>query len=67
MANRAANERVFSIDDHVVNSRRAYLKEFLSERHTLFQQCFEKEALKFDSVLHFYLMMFFQDHPVDLK
>jgi len=48
MVTSTANERVFSIDDHVVNSRRANLKEFLGERHTLFQQCSEKEALKFD-------------------
>jgi len=41
-------ERVFSIDHQVVNSRRANLKEFLSEQHILFQQCSEKEALKFD-------------------
>jgi len=49
------NERVFSIDDHIVNNRRVNLKDFLSGRHTLFQQWFEKEALKFYCVSHFYL------------
>jgi len=34
MATSAANERVCSIDDDVVNSRRANLKEFFSKRHT---------------------------------
>ena len=34
IATYAANESVFSIQDHVMNSR-TYLKEFLSERHTL--------------------------------
>jgi len=49
MATSAANEREFIIiDDHVVNSRRANLKEFFGERHTLFQQRSEKEAPKFD-------------------
>jgi len=48
MATRASNERVFSIDDHVVNSRREHLKEVLGKRHAIFQQCSEKEALKFD-------------------
>jgi len=48
MATSAANERVFGIDDHVVNSRRANLKELLSERPVLFHQCSQKEALKFD-------------------
>jgi len=49
-ATSAANssERVFSIDDHVVDSKRANLKDFFSERLTLFQQCFEKVALKSD-------------------
>jgi len=31
-----------------MNSRRANLKEFLYEQHTLFQQLSEKEVLKFD-------------------
>ena len=35
------------------------IQEFFSERQTLFQQCSEKEVLKFDLVLHFYLAMFF--------
>ena len=53
MITSAANELVFSIDDNAVNSRRANLEEFLSERHTLLQQWCEKEVLKFDKVLHF--------------
>ena len=36
IATTAANEGVFIIDDHVVNSRKANLKEFFSERQTLF-------------------------------
>jgi len=62
MATSAANEWVFSIDDHVVNSRSAKLKEFLSERQTLLQQCSEKEkeTLKFDELKHFYLIVFVQ-------
>jgi len=55
MSSSAANERLFLIDDHGVTNRSANLKEFLSERHTLFQQCSVKEALKFDKVLHFSL------------
>jgi len=47
MATSTANKGVFIIDDHV-NSRRGNLKEHLSEQQTLFQQCSEKEALKFD-------------------
>jgi len=35
MATIADNERVFCIDDHVVNSRRANPNELLSERHTV--------------------------------
>jgi len=45
MATSAANEGVFIIDDHVVNSRRGNSKEFLSKRLALFQQCSAKEAL----------------------
>jgi len=30
-----------------MNIRRENLKEFLSEQHTLFQQCSDKETLKF--------------------
>jgi len=48
MTTSAANERVSNIDDHVVNSRSANLQEFVSERHTLFQQYSEKKAMKFD-------------------
>jgi len=47
MAISAANERVLSIDHHVVNSRRANLKESLSEGHTFFNSA-EKNAQKFD-------------------
>jgi len=61
MATSAANELVFSIDDHVVNCRRANLEEFLSERHILFQQCSEKEALKFDRVSTLLPYSVFQD------
>jgi len=32
---------------------KANFKEFLSELHALFQQCSEKETLKFDQVSHF--------------
>jgi len=48
MAKSAANKRVFIIDNHVVNGRRGNLNEYLIERQTLFQQCSEKEVLKFD-------------------
>jgi len=47
MATSGANERVFSINDHVVNSRRANLKESFSERYNFFKKCCEKEVLKF--------------------
>jgi len=47
MATSAANERVFSMDSYMVNSRRANLQDFISERHSLYQQCFGKGALKF--------------------
>jgi len=47
MATSAANERVFSMDSYMVNSRRANLQDFISEPHSLYQQCFGKGALKF--------------------
>ena len=40
------NECLVSMD-HAVNSRRANLQGFLSERHTFLQQRSEKEAMKF--------------------
>ena len=60
MAKSAANKRVFIIDNHVVNGRRGNLNEYLIERQNLFQQCSEKEVLKFDQVSHFYPVVFFQ-------
>ena len=48
MATIAVNQRVVSVDGHVVNSSRENLNEFLRERHTLFPHCPEKEGLKFD-------------------
>ena len=65
METSAANEGLFLNDDHVMNSRRANLKEFLSERHTLFQQCSEKEALKVDNI--FLLYSIFQELLLALK
>ena len=45
MANRTFNERLLhSIDDHVVNSRRANLKESLSEGHTFLTVFWERSA-----------------------
>jgi len=39
-----ANEQVFSIDDHVLNNRRANLKESLSEQRTFFNSALSKKC-----------------------
>jgi len=57
MAASDADERVFSFADHVV--KKSKFKQVLSKRHTLFYQCSEKEALKFDQkVSHVYFTVF---------
>jgi len=43
MADSAANDRVFNIEDHVVYSRRVNLKESLSERHAVFNSALRKK------------------------
>jgi len=45
-----ANEQVFSIDQPVVKSRRAILKESHCWRHTFHSAVRKKQTLKFDSV-----------------
>ena len=60
MATSAANERLCSIDDDVVNSRRANLKEFFSKRHTFFNSALRNQRLNLTR-FHFFTYSVFQD------
>ena len=69
MATGAANERVFSIDGHVVNSKWATLKEFLSEGHKLlfFNSALRKKRWSLTKGFAFSSYSVFQDLPLALK
>jgi len=58
MATSAANERVFSIDGHVVNSRRANLKSSSVNDILFFSSALRKKRWRLTQVSHFYFAVF---------